>query len=271
VRPPPCHLSECRLLPARRLPWELGLAETHQTLVANGLRGRTVLQVRDNTLPCCWVLGWGGNCSVAAFIHSSCTQQLPLVGGELTCCHSGCDMGEPRSCTPVAVRCVQADGQMRTGRDIAVATLLGAEEYGFSTAPLITLGCIMMRACHKNTCEGSKLAGRANCVGVQCFCGRWCFLHMPATNLCYLQRSPTAGGCICAGPVGIATQDPVLRAKFAGEPESVINYFFMVAEEMRGIMASVGFRCAATRSPLQQPRLALVQLAGPLSCRQSAL
>jgi len=114
------------------LPWELGLAETHQTLVANDLRSRTVLQ---------------------------------------------------------------ADGQMRTGRDIAVATLLGAEEYGFATSPLITMGCIMMRKCHTNTC-----------------------------------------------PVGIATQDPVLRAKFAGEPEHVVNYFFMVAEEMREYMADMGFR-----------------------------
>ena len=101
------------------LPWELGLAETHQTLVANDLRGRTVLQT---------------------------------------------------------------DGQLKTGRDVAIATLLGAEEFGFSTAPLITLGCIMMRKCHKNTC-----------------------------------------------PVGIATQDPVLREKFAGEPEHVINFFFMVS------------------------------------------
>ncbi|KAG0576679.1 hypothetical protein KC19_5G099100 [Ceratodon purpureus] len=114
------------------LPWELGLAETHQTLVANGLRGRTTLQT---------------------------------------------------------------DGQMKNGRDIMVAALLGAEEFGFSTAPLITLGCIMMRKCHKNTC-----------------------------------------------PVGIATQDPVLRAKFAGEPEHVINFFFMVAEEAREIMASLGVR-----------------------------
>ena len=114
------------------LPWELGLAETHQTLVANGLRGRTT---------------------------------------------------------------VQTDGQLKNGRDIMVAALLGAEEFGFSTAPLITLGCIMMRKCHKNTC-----------------------------------------------PVGIATQDPVLRAKFAGEPEHVINFFFMVAEEAREIMASLGIR-----------------------------
>ncbi|XP_071710189.1 glutamate synthase 1 [NADH], chloroplastic-like isoform X2 [Rutidosis leptorrhynchoides] len=114
------------------LPWELGLAETHQTLVANDLRGRTVLQT---------------------------------------------------------------DGQLKTGRDVAIAALLGAEEFGFSTAPLITLGCIMMRKCHKNTC-----------------------------------------------PVGIATQDPVLREKFAGEPEHVINFFFMLAEEMREIMSEMGFR-----------------------------
>ncbi|XP_047324835.1 glutamate synthase 1 [NADH], chloroplastic isoform X2 [Impatiens glandulifera] len=114
------------------LPWELGLAETHQTLVANNLRGRTVLQT---------------------------------------------------------------DGQLKTGRDVAIAALLGAEEFGFSTAPLITLGCIMMRKCHKNTC-----------------------------------------------PVGIATQDPVLREKFAGEPEHVINFFFMLAEELREIMSELGFR-----------------------------
>ncbi|GAB2223551.1 hypothetical protein Droror1_Dr00017692 [Drosera rotundifolia] len=114
------------------LPWELGLAETHQTLVANDLRGRAV---------------------------------------------------------------VQTDGQLKTGRDVAIAALLGAEEFGFSTAPLITLGCIMMRKCHKNTC-----------------------------------------------PVGIATQDPVLREKFAGEPEHVINFFFMLAEEVREIMSQLGFR-----------------------------
>ncbi|GLU12011.1 hypothetical protein SLE2022_287200 [Rubroshorea leprosula] len=114
------------------LPWELGLAETHQTLVANDLRGRMVLQT---------------------------------------------------------------DGQLKTGKDVAIAALLGAEEFGFSTAPLITLGCIMMRKCHKNTC-----------------------------------------------PVGIATQDPVLREKFAGEPEHVINFFFMLAEEVREIMSQLGFR-----------------------------
>ncbi len=114
------------------LPWELGVAETHQTLVMNNLRSRVVLQT---------------------------------------------------------------DGQLKTGRDVAIATLLGAEEYGFATAPLITLGCIMMRKCHLNTC-----------------------------------------------PVGIATQDPELRKKFKGQPEHVVNYLFMVAEEMREIMASLGVR-----------------------------
>src|SRR5690606_18154387 len=114
------------------LPWELGLAETHQTLVMNNLRSRVTLQT---------------------------------------------------------------DGQLKTGRDVAIAALLGAEEYGFATAPLITLGCIMMRKCHLNTC-----------------------------------------------PVGIATQDPELRRKFKGKPEHVVNYLFMVAEEMRQIMASLGFR-----------------------------
>ncbi|PKI85779.1 alanine dehydrogenase [Malassezia vespertilionis] len=114
------------------LPWELGLAETHQTLVLNDLRGRVT---------------------------------------------------------------VQTDGQLRTGRDIAVACLLGAEEWGFSTAPLIAMGCIMMRKCHLNTC-----------------------------------------------PVGIATQDPVLREKFAGQPEHVINFFYYLAEEMRAIMAKLGMR-----------------------------
>jgi glutamate synthase (NADPH) large chain len=114
------------------LPWELGIAETHQTLVLNDLRSRVKLQT---------------------------------------------------------------DGQLKTGRDVVIATLLGAEEYGFSTAPLITLGCIMMRKCHLNTC-----------------------------------------------PVGIATQDPELRAKFHGKPEHLINYFFMVAEEARELMAQLGFR-----------------------------
>jgi glutamate synthase (NADPH/NADH) large chain/glutamate synthase (ferredoxin) len=114
------------------VPWELGLAETHQTLVLNDLRGR--------------------------------------------------------------IR-VETDGQMKTGRDVAIATLLGAEEYGFATAPLIVEGCIMMRKCHLNTC-----------------------------------------------PVGIATQDPELRKKFAGKPEHIVNFFFFVAEELRQIMAKLGFR-----------------------------
>jgi len=114
------------------LPWELGIAETHQTLVMNDLRSRVVLQT---------------------------------------------------------------DGGMKTGRDVVIGALLGAEEIGFSTAPLITLGCIMMRKCHLNTC-----------------------------------------------PVGIATQDPVLRKKFSGKPEYVVNYLFMVAEEARRIMAQLGFR-----------------------------
>ena len=90
---------------------------------------------------------------------------------------------------------LQADGKLQTGRDVAVAALLGAEEFGFSTAPLIAMGCIMMRKCHLNTC-----------------------------------------------PVGIATQDPVLRAKFDGAPEHVINYFFFVAEQVRQIMAQLGVR-----------------------------
>lgn len=114
------------------LPWELGLAETHQTLVLNGLRGRVV---------------------------------------------------------------VQTDGQIKTGRDVAIACLLGAEEWGFATTPLITLGCTMMRKCHLNTC-----------------------------------------------PVGIATQDPELRKKFEGKPEDVVNFFYYVAEEVRSIMARLGFR-----------------------------
>lgn len=90
---------------------------------------------------------------------------------------------------------VQADGQLRTGLDVVIAALLGADEFGFATAPLITLGCIMMRKCHLNTC-----------------------------------------------PVGIATQDPILRKKFTGQPEHVINYFFLVAEEIRELMAKMGFR-----------------------------
>ena len=90
---------------------------------------------------------------------------------------------------------LQTDGKLQTGRDVAIAALLGAEEYGFSTMPLISMGCIMMRKCHLNTC-----------------------------------------------PVGIATQDPDLRAKFEGTPEHVINFFFFVAEELREIMAQLGFR-----------------------------
>jgi glutamate synthase (NADPH/NADH) large chain len=113
-------------------PWEIGLAETHQTLVANRLRGRIAVQV---------------------------------------------------------------DGGIRTGRDVVIGAMLGADEFGFATAPLIASGCIMMRKCHLNTC-----------------------------------------------PVGVATQDPALRAKFHGKPEHVINYFFFVAEEVREIMAQLGFR-----------------------------
>src|SRR5476651_609441 len=113
-------------------PWEIGLAETQQTLVLNGLRGRIAVQV---------------------------------------------------------------DGGLRTGRDVAIGALLGADEFGFATAPLIAAGCIMMRKCHLNTC-----------------------------------------------PVGVATQDPVLRKRFKGQPEHVINYFFFVAEEVREIMASLGYR-----------------------------
>jgi len=116
-------------------PWEIGLAETQQTLILNNLRSRIAVQV---------------------------------------------------------------DGGIRTGRDVAIGALLGADEFGFATAPLIAAGCIMMRKCHLNTC-----------------------------------------------PVGVATQDPVLRARFTGTPEHVINYFFFVAEELRGIMAQMGFRTVA--------------------------
>jgi glutamate synthase (NADPH/NADH) large chain len=90
---------------------------------------------------------------------------------------------------------VQTDGKLQTGRDVTIAALLGAEEFGFSTAPLVSMGCIMMRKCHLNTC-----------------------------------------------PVGIATQDPVLRAKFAGTPENVINFFFFIAEQVRRYMAQMGIR-----------------------------
>jgi glutamate synthase (NADPH/NADH) large chain/glutamate synthase (ferredoxin) len=114
------------------IPWEIGLAETQQTLVLNRLRGR--------------------------------------------------------------IR-VQADGQMKTGRDVAIGALLGADEFGFATAPLVVEGCIMMRKCHLNTC-----------------------------------------------PVGVATQDPLLRRKFSGKPEHVVNYFFFIAEEVRQIMAQLGMK-----------------------------
>lgn len=114
------------------LPWELGLAETHQTLVLNNLRSRIV---------------------------------------------------------------VEADGQMKTGRDVVIAALLGAEEFGFATAPLVTLGCIMMRVCHLNTC-----------------------------------------------PVGVATQDPVLRKNFTGDPAHAVNFMTFIAQEVRELMAQLGFR-----------------------------
>ncbi|WP_416675290.1 glutamate synthase large subunit [Egbenema bharatensis] len=114
------------------LPWELGVAETHQTLVLNNLRSRIV---------------------------------------------------------------VETDGQMKTGRDVVVAALLGAEEFGFATAPLVTLGCIMMRVCHLNTC-----------------------------------------------PVGVATQDPRLREKFTGDPQHTVNFMTFIAQEVRELMAQLGFR-----------------------------
>ena len=90
---------------------------------------------------------------------------------------------------------LQTDGQLKTGRDVVIAAMLGAEEYGFATAPLIALGCIMMRKCHLNTC-----------------------------------------------PVGVATQDPLLRKKFTGKPEYVVNFFFLLAEEIREYMALLGVR-----------------------------
>ncbi len=114
------------------LPWELGLAETHQTLLLNNLRSRII---------------------------------------------------------------IEADGQLKTGRDVAIAALLGAEEFGFATAPLVTLGCVMMRVCQSNTC-----------------------------------------------PTGVATQDPELRKNFSGKPEYVVNFMRFVAEELREIMALLGFR-----------------------------
>ncbi|OLD27371.1 MAG: glutamate synthase subunit alpha [Acidobacteria bacterium 13_1_40CM_3_55_6] len=114
------------------VPWELGLAETHQTLVLNDLRGRVTLET---------------------------------------------------------------DGQLKTGRDVVIAALLGAEEFGFATAPLVSLGCVMMRVCHLNTC-----------------------------------------------PVGVATQDPKLRARFTGDPSHVVNFMYLIARQVRELMAELGFR-----------------------------
>lgn len=113
-------------------PWEIGLAETHQTLVINGLRDRVYLAV---------------------------------------------------------------DGKIMTGKDVVIGALLGAEEFGFSTSALVTIGCVMMRKCHLNTC-----------------------------------------------PVGVATQDAHLRTKFTGKPENVINFMHFIAEEVRELMAQMGFR-----------------------------
>src|SRR5207237_469268 len=113
-------------------PWELGLAETHQTLLLNDLRSRIVVEV---------------------------------------------------------------DGQLKTGRDVVIGALLGAEEFGFATAPLVALGCVMMRVCHLNTC-----------------------------------------------PVGVATQDPRLRKKFAGDPQHVVNFMGFIAQELREFIAQLGFR-----------------------------
>ncbi|MEE3719037.1 glutamate synthase large subunit [Tumidithrix elongata RA019] len=132
------------------LPWELGLAETHQTLVLNNLRSRIV---------------------------------------------------------------VETDGQMKTGRDVAIAALLGAEEFGFATAPLVTLGCIMMRVCHLNTC-----------------------------------------------PVGVATQDPQLRAQFTGDPAHTVNFMKFIAQELREIMAQLGFRTLnemVGRTDILEPKTAI--------------
>ena len=108
---------------------------------------------------------------------------------------------------------VQTDGQLKTGRDVAIACLLGAEEFGFATGPLVTLGCIMLRKCHLNTCS-----------------------------------------------VGIATQDPELRKKFAGKPEYVINYFYFIAEHLREIMAKLGFKTVnemVGRMDMLEPNMAV--------------
>jgi glutamate synthase (NADPH/NADH) large chain len=107
----------------------------------------------------------------------------------------GRNPADPGAQPPARPFRVQADGQMKTGRDVAIGALLGADEFGFATAPLVVEGCIMMRKCHLNTC-----------------------------------------------PVGVATQDPVLRKKFSGKPEHVVNYFFFIAEEVRQIMAQLGIR-----------------------------
>ena len=132
------------------LPWELGLAETHQTLVLNNLRSRVV---------------------------------------------------------------VETDGQLKTGRDLAIAALLGAEEYGFATSPLVALGCIMMRVCHLDTC-----------------------------------------------PVGVATQNPELRKKFTGDPQHVVNFMLFIAQELRELMAKLGFRTLNEmigRTDMLEPRRAV--------------
>ncbi len=134
------------------LPWELGLAETQQTLLLNGLRDRIT---------------------------------------------------------------VETDGQLKTGRDVVIAALLGAEEFGFATTPLVVLGCIMMRACHLNTC-----------------------------------------------PVGVATHDPQLRSRFKGSPDHVVNFFRFIAQEVRELMARLGFRTfndMVGRSDLLQPRAGIEQ------------
>src|SRR5437870_6036754 len=114
------------------VPWELGLAETQQTLLLNNLRSRIT---------------------------------------------------------------IETDGQLKTGRDVVIAALLGAEEFGFATAPLVSLGCVMMRVCHLNTC-----------------------------------------------PVGVATQDPALRARFGGDPSHVVNFMYLIARQVRELMAELGFR-----------------------------
>ena len=117
---------------------------------------------------------------------------MPVRRGKSACRNAANPAAQRSAFSRIAV---QVDGGLRTGRDVAIGALLGADEFGFATAPLIAAGCIMMRKCHLNTC-----------------------------------------------PVGVATQDPVLRKRFTGTPEHVINYFFFVAEELRQIMAEMGFR-----------------------------